>query len=498
MRVLSAAQINACDRYTIEHEPISSLDLMERAGMRLGRALRELLPRSRSYWVVCGTGNNGGDGLVLARELHGHGLQVRVITLPGARSTENESNLERAQKAGIDCSEMADACGWMPAPDTVIVDALYGIGISRPLQGPAADLVRRINELPNTVVALDLPSGLSPDCAYTSTPQNTVCADHTLSVQGPKLAFFMPENQNFVGHFSCIDIGLLPQGLAQSDASPIWVGRTQIAALIRPRPRVGHKGTFGHLLVVAGSESKAGAALLCSKAAVRSGCGLVTVQAPPSVRTALNCYVPEAMLAAPTALAYDEMQRYDALAVGPGMGTDEAAIATLWQMLKSGNSPIVLDADALTILAQHPHWYNRLGPHAVLTPHPGEFDRLTQPHTTGAERYRSALAFAQQHRVNVVLKGYRTLVVTHAGATYFNSTGNDGMATAGSGDVLTGILGSLLAQGYAPAEAAVLGVYLHGYAGDLAATDHSRSAMIASDIVEHIGGFFKRFERVEG
>lgn len=496
MHILSAAQIKACDQHTITHEPIRSRDLMERAGQRLAEALCQLIPAARAYVVFCGPGNNGGDGLVLARHLHGHGLAVQVYILPGPYSAEIEHNRARLQALGLNCTEIVGEVPALQVPaDAIAVDALYGIGLSRPLAGLAAELVRGINALEHTVVALDLPSGLSADALHTSTADNTVCADYTLSVQLPKLAFFFAENALFVGQFSCVDIGLSSACIVAQTSAPVYVEDADIQALIRPRPRYAHKGTFGHSLLLAGSEGKVGAALLASKAALRSGCGRVTVSLPSEATTALNSYVPEAMVLPSALWETTDLAAYEAMGVGPGMGTDARAVARIWHVLNTRVQATVIDADGLTILAQHPHWYNRLGPHIVLTPHPKEFDRLTRAHNSGAERYQTQVAFARQHRVTVVLKGHYSSIVTHSGQSYFNSTGNDGMATAGTGDVLTGILAALLAQGYSPEHAAVLGVYLHGYAGDLAAAKHSRTAMIASDTIEELGHFFQRFER---
>lgn len=495
MRIMTADHIRHCDRYTQDHEPISAADLMERAGTRLAQALQSLLPRMRSACVLCGPGNNGGDGAVLARALYGHGLDVQLWLLPGTPTAETAYHLQRARQAGVPCTDLTDAAAWpAPAPGVVVVDALYGIGISRPLAGLAAALVTRLHELPNPVVALDLPSGLSPDCAFASTERNTVRALYTLTVHGPKLAFFMPENAPYVGQFRCVDIGWLPGG--EDAQAPHWLTLPTVADTVRPRPRFGHKGTFGHCLLVAGSTGTVGAALLASSAALRTGCGLVSVMLPAHATATLNAYLPEAMTVADLPADGYDTAGYSAVGLGPGMGTDEAASARLWHALRSAPRPMVLDADALGMLAQHPHWYSRLGPHVILTPHPKEFDRLTRPHATGAERYRSQIEFARRHQVTVVLKGHYSSIVTHAGQVYINSTGSSGMATAGSGDVLTGILTSLLAQGYAPEQAAQVGVYLHGYAGDLAAAQHSQTAMIASDIVAHIGGFWQRCERV--
>jgi hydroxyethylthiazole kinase-like uncharacterized protein yjeF len=268
-----------------------------------------------------------------------------------------------------------------------------------------------------------------------------------------------------------------------------------IGKLIRPRDPAGHKGVFGHLWLVAGSAGKYGAAILSAKAALRTGCGLLTVSIPPDALTAMLTVLPEAMslLRDDTAPVLPGMDRFNAIAFGPGVGMDAGPM--LLKFLQQSTLPMVVDADGLNLLAQNKEWLSLLSERVVLTPHPAEFDRLTRIHETKLERLQSQLSFSRRYNVTVLLKGKYTSVTTAAGQLFFNTTGNSGMATAGSGDVLTGIIGSLLAQGYNPADAAVLGAYLHGYAGDRAAARHSKTALIASDIIEEVGEFFREFEK---
>jgi NAD(P)H-hydrate epimerase len=271
-----------------------------------------------------------------------------------------------------------------------------------------------------------------------------------------------------------------------------------ISTLIRKRKATGHKGTFGHTFIVAGSADKIGAAILSSTAALKSGCGLLTAAVPASAVTPLMCRLPEAMVLVRDAaldLTTIDLVKYDAIGFGPGVGVTKESAELLFHILYQHQQPLVMDADGITLLAQNKSWFELLKPNIILTPHVGEFDRLTKKHTSHAARFETQLAFSKKHKVNILLKGHQTTITTADGKVFKNTTGNDGMATAGSGDVLTGIITSLCAQRYSPVEAACLGAYLHGYAGDVAAAKLSRTSMLASDIADGIAAFFKAFER---
>lgn len=499
MKIFSAAKLKQADRFTIENEPISSLHLMERAGERLFSAILAQFPDANSFVCVCGAGNNGGDGLVLARLFALANKKVEVFILKGNYTAEFSTNFHKIKDLSIPYTEITEPIQINNITfdkETVIIDALFGVGISRPLAEIAAHFIQKLNSFPNLKIAIDMPSGLSPDCNYLSTFENTLKADITFTIQFPKKSFFFAENEEFVGDFECVDIGISKDFIESNANQGIYLQQTDIEKHIQARAKFGHKGTYGHVLILAGSEGKIGAAILSAKAALKSGCGLLSVCIPAQGSTAVHAAFPEAMLIPQEKFVETiDLSIYKAIGFGPGIGTSAEAKEMLIFLLRNYKGKIVIDADGLNMLSQDKKLLDLLGKNCILTPHPGEFDRLTQNHSTGFERYKSQLAFSEKYQVILVLKGHHTSITTPEGISYFNSTGNNGMATAGSGDVLTGIITALCAQGYSCENAAIIGVYLHGFAGDCAADKYSKTSMIASDIIENIGFFFQGVEK---
>lgn len=497
MKILKAQQIKDWDQYTIVNEPISSFELMNRAGEQLF----EYIARSynfQHYTIVCGNGNNGGDGLVIAQLLYKHQFEVSVIILKGNYSDECKMQLKLSSQLSIPITEIENSEqieSLIFDSNTCIIDAIFGIGISRPVDGLAAQLIQRINSLNAYTIAIDLPSGLSPDCKFESNINNTIKANETLSIQLPKLAFMFPENDLFVGKFHLIDIGLSKEFISNVSDECHYLDEKMLEQLILPRPVSAHKGTFGHALLIAGSSDKVGAAILSAKAAMRSGCGLLTVLLPDEASVAMNCTLPEAMIIKPQLASKIEFEKYNAIAIGPGLGKSQEIVNLLTEVLNHYTQPLVIDADAINIIASNKELMEKLNTNCILTPHPKEFDRLTKNHVNAWERFLTQKEWSKKHKITIVLKGHHTSITTFDGKVYFNSTGNNGMATAGAGDVLTGILLALCAQNYKPVEATKLGVFLHGFAGDQAAYHYSKTALIASDIINSISDFFKRFEK---
>jgi ADP-dependent NAD(P)H-hydrate dehydratase / NAD(P)H-hydrate epimerase len=496
MVILSSGQIHDWDLFTIHHEPILSVNLMERAAFSCFEWLQERDYSSASYQIFCGKGNNGGDGLALARILFKHRIPVTVFVLEtGQKGTDDfQSNLTRLDETNVTVHFIQSKEQLTPVPHgDIIIDALFGTGINRPLEGLAALLVQHLNESGNEIISIDMPSGLSSDLP--SKGFITVHASHTLSFQCYKLAFMMAENEIAIGEVHILPIGLHSGYLKQIKPVARILDRSFIKSIYRPRKRFAHKGHFGHALIAAGSFGKMGAAVLATKACIKAGAGLVTAFIPNCGYTILQSTVPEAMvitggaenhlseLAAPTDL-------YKAIGIGPGLGIDSATGEVLEKVLMNFNKPVVIDADALNILASKKDLLNHLSQFSILTPHPKEFDRLFGINQNDFERLQSAISQARQWNVIIVLKGHHTVVVMPGGRFYFNQTGNAGMATGGSGDVLTGIITSLLAQSYTPEDAALFGVYLHGLAGDTAAEKLSQEALTASDIIDRIGDAF--------
>lgn len=499
MKVLTAADIRLWDQYTIAHEPISSLDLMERAATACTVWLRQQYPGLQACHIFCGKGNNGGDGLAIARLLAAQGaasaITVSILEFGHKGSEDFQANLSRLhQYPQVHIQYIQSAAHFHPvAKNELIIDALFGSGINRPLDGLGKALVQFINEQPAAVVSVDLPSGLFAD--HTSGANEVICATHTLSFQCNKLAFLMPENAGFTGEVHLLDIGLHPGFSALAASRYEQADHAKACSVFRPRQPFAHKGQLGHALLIAGSTGKTGAALLSSRACLRTGVGLLTVHAPASAYTILQSGAPEAMVvmdkdADTVTQLPGEPGKYAAIGAGPGLGTAAATQSLLTELLQQYRQPLVLDADALNILAAAPGLLSKLPAYSILTPHPKEFERLFGISPDDFSRAELALERAKAHQCIIVLKGHYTLIATPEGKGYFNSTGNAGMATGGSGDVLTGMLTSLLAQGYPPEDAALLGVYLHGKAGDFAAAKLSKEAMLASDIIDNIGAAF--------
>lgn len=504
MKIFSPSQIKAADLFTMENEPISSVDLMERAGIRLAEAINDVFSKLEEYAIFVGPGNNGGDGLVIARWLIEHKKKVTVFVLHSVKySNDFQINLERLKNAGLEPIYIsgADQIKSLHFSDFIVfIDALYGNGLNRELDGLALDLVQFMNGAPNFIISVDIPSGLSSNAEFKSTVHNTIVADYTLTIQFPKLSFFFSENETFVGEWKLINIDLNKHFVEKENTSTYALDEVMIRDMIKPRTAFSHKGTFGHALIIAGSKGKIGASILSGMAALRTGCGLLTMHIPSGGVEAVHSTLPEAMVIADSNenVITDNVQditKYNAIGFGPGIDKEKETAHVLKMLIQNASQPLVIDADGLNILAENTTWLQFLNGSTILTPHPGEFDRLTKKHSSGLERYQTQLEFSKKHGVYVVLKGHYTSVTTPGGLSFFNTTGNNGMATGGSGDVLTGIITSLCTQGYSPLHASLIGVYLHGYAGDRAAEDESKTSLIASDIVERIPTFFLNFEK---
>ncbi|MBA9076199.1 NAD(P)H-hydrate dehydratase [Rufibacter quisquiliarum] len=498
MKILSAAQTRDADAYTIAQEPISSLDLMERAATALVQWLEQHFQRERPFYIFCGPGNNGGDGLAAARLLHQRAYDVYVfLTGPEQkRSADFTQNLERLpeeiSQANLQSPEDFPAL----STQAVVLDALFGSRLTRPLEGIYAQLVAHLNSGSATVVAVDIPSGLFAD-EPTPPGSQVVQAAYTVSFEQPKLAFLLPASGTYVGEWQVVPIGLHPGFLQQVPSPYALVTLHKIKQLLRPRLKFSHKGTFGHALLIGGSYGKMGAATLAAQAALRAGLGLLTVQVPQAGYSILQTAVPEAMALIDAHEFHfstfpSDLKKYDCLGIGPGLGQAEESRVAMEQLFRNPLPPLVLDADALNLLAADRMLLTNLPADSILTPHPKEFERLVGPAKNDFHRLQLLHSFCREHQCFVVLKGAHTCIGTPSGEFYFNSTGNAGMATGGTGDVLTGILTGLRAQGYSALETCLLGVYLHGLAGDVAAEKEGQISLIASDLYRYLGAAFQR------
>ena len=502
MKIFTAPQIKELDKFTIEHEPIKSIDLMERAARQLTRAIEQRWSNNVPVMVFAGPGNNGGDALAVARMLlaDGYKVQVYLFNITGKLSADCAENrqrfLDKKAKFLIEVTQEFDP----PRLEhgTLVVDGLFGSGLNKPLAGGFASLVKYINASKAEVVSIDMPSGLMTEDNTYNVSSNIVHATLTLTLQQPKLSFLFAENQQYIGQVEVLDIGISSEGIERTDAQFTLLEGNALAPLLLPRHPFAHKGNMGHALLVAGSYGMAGAAILAAKACLRSGVGKLTIHTPKRNVAILQGTVPEAVLHidreetmfAETMATED----FTAMGIGPGLGhTDNTAIALIAQ-LRRATCPVVADADALNIIASRRAWLQQLPKGIILTPHPKELDRMEGQCTDSFERLTKARDLAERLQGYVVLKGHHTAICMPDGHIVFNSTGNAGMATAGSGDVLTGIITALLARGYNRQYACMLGVYLHGLAGDLAAEAMGQESLIASDIIDHLPQAFKALQ----
>ena len=504
MKIFTSAQIHEHDKYTIEHEPISSIDLMERAAKAITHAIAESWSVKTPVVVFAGPGNNGGDALAVARMLADKGYQVSVYLFNihnnlSADCTINKKRLSESKKIKSFTEISLNFDPPQLTEDTLVVDGLFGSGINKPLSGGFASLVKYINQSPSKVVSIDIPSGLMCEDNTYNIRANILRADVTLTLQYKKLAMMFADNQPYIGKLQILDIGLSKEYADNTECNYRIVDEADIRKLVRPRPDFVHKGSMGNALIVAGSYGMAGAAVLATKACLRSGAGKVTARTPKNNCQTMQISVPEAVLSIdPDAEVFSESASaddIDALGIGPGLGQAETTAVALIGQFKRTHCPIVADADALNILANHRAWLQQLPRNMIMTPHPKEMDKLASNAANGDyDRLTKALDFAERHEAFIILKGHYTAICTPQGKVFFNNTGNSGMATAGSGDVLTGILTGLLARGYSEEHACLLGVYLHGLAGDIAASKLGKESLIASDIIDHLPMAFRSIQ----
>jgi NAD(P)H-hydrate epimerase len=500
MKIFRCDQIKQIDEYTIRYEPVTSADLMERAAGKLFDWYTERFDLSRPVIIFTGPGNNGGDGLALARMLANAKYGVSVYFTGSHENTSQDWKINRkrlTEETKVLFQDISEIKHFPPLPaDSIIIDALFGSGLSRPVRGIAADVIRKINSSGCKIISVDIPSGLFGEDNSENDPENIINARYTLTFQFPKLSFMFPENEKHTGEWSVLPIGLDAGIIETTDTPYRFLDKDIIRPLLKQRNKFDHKGNFGHGLLTGGSYGKMGAIVLGSRAALHTGIGLLTCHIPFSGNLIMQCAVPEAMLISDSSekLISDagDTDQFSAIGIGPGMGTDPTTSNALYSFLRKCKKPVVIDADALNLLSQNKSWLNELPDGAVLTPHPKEFERLAGKTGSGFERLQRQMEFSAKNNCIIVLKGAHTSITDPSGKVWFNSTGNPGMATAGSGDTLTGIILSLLAQEYEPVNAAITGVYIHGLAGDIAASKTSCEALIASDIIDCIGEAFNR------
>ncbi|TWR30318.1 NAD(P)H-hydrate dehydratase [Mucilaginibacter pallidiroseus] len=489
--LLVSSQIREADAYTIANEPISSIDLMERASKAfVGWFVNHFQDKEQAISVYCGTGNNGGDGLAIARLLCEHSfcnLSVFVARFSEKATANFQTNLERLKAANIQVNELTSGAELPSETAEIIIDALLGSGLNKPLAGDYKKLVEHLNTIDATKVAVDVPTGFYtegdiPDDA------TVLKADLVITFQLPKINFLLPESAAFMHKCEVVQIGLSQDFLCQVDTTYYYIEEQDIRQIYKARGRFSHKGTYGHALIIAGKDETMGAALLSSSACAHAGAGLTTACIPQRGLTALNSYQPEVMvvLRESDKLPEVDWDKFTTIGVGPGIGKGDDTLALLKAISEKFNKPIVVDADALNVLAGNNELLAKLPKASVITPHMKEFDRLFGEHKNWWQRLQTAKKKAIELGLHIILKNDFTITAAPNGKLYFNSTGNPAMASGGMGDVLTGIITALLSQTYSPLHACLLGVYLHGKAGDELALPNRMQVVLPGAIIKQL------------
>lgn len=496
MKIFNSEKLREIDKATCEAQEIDSVELMERAASAVTyEIISRFLPNKRIV-VIAGPGNNGGDALAVARMLMEQGYnKVEVFLFNVTGKLSHDCDEERKKLITIDSVDFTEITREFNPPylssDDVVIDGLFGSGLNMPLQGGFIAVARLINESGAYVVSIDIPSGLFGEWNAAVNRRDVVHADLTLTFQTPRLSFFFEENYLCTGDWKILDIDLDEKAIQETPADFTLIDTRNVRPLLRKRMKFSGKRDYGSALLFAGSAGMMGASVMCARATLRGGAGLATVHSASCGMQVVQTAVPEAMFEPdPGEHFISEMtvhHDHQVVVAGPGIGTREATIDALESLLKNVKSPLVLDADALNCIARRPQLLTLLPHQTVITPHIGEFDRLFGEHSSSEARLKKGVEMAQYYNIVIVLKGHYTAVIRPTGRVYFNSSGNPGMATAGAGDVLTGVIAAFISQGYRPELAATLGVYIHGLAGDMAAEDLGQAGMLATDIIDRLG-----------
>lgn len=503
MKLPNALQMRELDDITIQKKHISNLELMEDAATQAALfIINHYSDKERPVVIFAGPGNNGGDGLVIARLLDQQGfkdISVYLFNISQSLSECCQFNAELLRESCPDI-QFSEITQQFEAPQLsarhIVIDALFGTGLSKPLSGGFAALIRLINTSEADVISIDMPSGLMCEDNTLNSPSAIIRATYTLTFGLPKLSLILADCQEFTGKVCVLDIGLDQEAIDETDTAFSITEEEEIKRMLKKRPTYGHKGTFGHAFLAAGKYGMAGAAILAAKACLKTGVGKITVHTPSKNNDILQVAVPEAILQHDSndtfITSIPNIRNYQAAAFGPGIGTEKAtALALIEQVSHANTTPLILDADAINILGDHKGWISQIPKNTVFTPHPEEMKRLGICNSDSYSILLEAMHFAQRYHFYMVLKGHYTAICTPHGKVYFNPTGNSGMATAGSGDVLTGIILSLTAQKYSIEKACRLGVYIHGLAGDLAAEQLGEHSVTASDIIAYLPKAFE-------
>jgi len=496
LKILSAKQIRKADLYTIKNEAIKSIDLMERAALKCFKWIQNKYDLSFSFYVFCGSGSNGGDGLALARMLNlsKYTVECYEIKLGNNFSKDYLTNRKRLEINVNSIKKISQFPIIKNNSKVIIIDSILGSGLNRNTSGLTKDIISKINQTGNEVVSIDIPSGLFSEDNSLNKLDGIAKSTHTLCFNSPKFSFVLPENCKYVGEFHILDIGLDKEYIRSLHSPFYYLTKAFLKKSLKHRKKFDHKGIFGHLLIVSGSKGMMGATILSAKAALSSGVGKLSILSPKCGEHILQTTVLEATLEENIGKNYLSNiynLKYDWLAIGPGIGTKTSTKKFLITLLKKVKNPLVLDADALNIISSEKKLLNLVPSNSIITPHPKELEKLVGKWKSDNKKLDLLKNFSKKYKLTCILKGANTTIAFPNGYLFFNSNGNPGMASAGSGDVLTGIIGSLLAQGYSPETSSKLGVYIHGLAGDFAKSKFGEISMTASNIQECISLAFK-------
>ncbi len=488
MKILNAKQMTLADQATMKNEPIASIDLMERAAYSCFRRIEEEIVEDKDIHIFCGMGNNGGDGLVIARYLFEEDYMTGtyVVHFSDKMSDDFVSNYKRAEEVGIFPGSIHSADDFPVIQEgDIVIDAIFGLGLNKPPRGIAKEIIQYINDSGAIVYAVDVPSGLYIDKAIDKN-QAVIQSKLAITFQAPKLAFLLPDNESYVNDFYIMDIELDKDFIDKIPTNYHYITAETISKIYKKRNKFSHKGSFGHALIIGGSFGKIGAVVLASKAALKIGSGLVTSYIPKCGYTIVQTAIPEVMVEVD---AEDQLEFFNfkvnpsVIGLGVGMGTSDKTSKAFGKFLKNNKTPLVIDADGLNILSKNKEYLDYLPENTILTPHPKELERLIGKWKNDYDKLEKIEKFSKRYTCILVLKGAHTLVV-EKDQFYFNSSGNPALATAGTGDVLTGLITGLLAQGYSPLKAALFGVYVHGITAGFTKYSRNKETFIASDIIE--------------
>ena len=500
MKIFTSHQIAIIDSFTIINEPVSESDLVKRAAKKLYEWLKTEINKKQQIFIFAGPGNNGNDAIALtsilaARDFNCNLFLIKNRTLKSVSRKELLGETYLFGSVHVKEIEVDSDIPEIPS-DAIVVEGIFGTGLNRCAEGIYCPVIERINNSGARVISIDLPSGLFAEENATPEKNAIIWANNTLTFEFPKLCMFFKESSQYIGKWKVLPIGLHNEIIEKTETNFFMLTEELISKGLKPREKFSHKGNFGHSLLIAGSYGMGGSAILAAKGAMRSGAGLLTVHIPKLLYEIIQISVPEAICSVDWSdsifTGVENIDNYNAIAVGPGLGKSPETVDGLRKLLKSNKKPMVIDADALNIIAAEKDLINLIPEGSVITPHPGEFARIAGETENSYEAVMKQLELSVKYKIVVVLKGAHTSVTTPDGEIFFNSTGNAGMATAGSGDVLTGVILALLSQGYSSKIAAVTGVFIHGLAGDIAVETTGENSLMASDIAASLGAAFKR------